>query len=93
MRDIYLLVRICGGLYYPIYKNALQTVLNNHILLHKEYLTVNPSDNNGISVAITDVYLSLMSEVQVCGSKFYSIDPLGYGDIKLTIISFRYKCN
>lgn len=58
----------------PIYQNALQLVLNNHILMHRTYQTSSIiDDEDGSSKKFptkaewVDTYLSLLSEIQVNG--------------------------
>lgn len=67
----------------PIYKDALQSTLGNHILMHRTLLTTTTDANlnsNAIAGfkgassgwAWTDTYLSLLSEIQVYGSNILS---------------------
>lgn len=67
----------------PVYKNALQSALNNHILMHRTFLTnaidanLNSNAGNNFKGASSgcqwvDTHLSLLSEIQVFGSNIFS---------------------
>ena len=67
----------------PVYKDALQSALGNHILMHRTLLTntigadLNSNAGAGFKGASsnwawTDTYLSLLSEIQVYGSNVFS---------------------
>lgn len=67
----------------PVYKDALQSALNNHVLMHRTYLSnaigkdLASCAGTGFTGAAsggawTDTYLSLLSEIQVYGSNVFS---------------------
>lgn len=53
----------------PIYKDALQSVFGEHLLVRKTLLTNATNNNISSSWRWFDAYISLLSEVQLCGNR------------------------
>lgn len=84
----------------PVYASALQSVLNNHIISHKELITVGISTTGNSNAGAGEMgyacewmwencLLRLMSEVQLYGSTVYSSSFYDIGSANIQFPLFR----
>ena len=88
----------------PVYAAALQNVLNNHIITHRELLTtaVSTTGNSNAGAGYTgyasawewqDCQLRLMSEIQIYGSTVFSSSFYDTGNANIQFPLFRLAPN
>ena len=88
----------------PVYAAALQNVLNNHIITHRELLTtaVSATGNSNAGAGYTgyasawewqDCQLRLMSEIQIYGSTVFSSSFYDTGNANIQFPLFRLAPN
>lgn len=80
----------------PVYNTHLDAKLNNHLLLHSEYLTNGVSGNSANSCVWVTVKINLPSEPEIYGSTIFGgkyDNGLNYRQFPIFRLNPKYICN